>query len=61
MSQADTLIENLRKAKANLDCAKEQDHKAKIASDLAHDALIAARDTYQKSLAAIESAASNNE
>lgn len=57
MSQADTLIENLRKSKANLDCAREQEIKARISHDNAADALIAARETYRKALAAIESAA----
>lgn len=61
MSQADTLIENLRKAKLELSCAKANKDIAEEACYLAQDELSAAKTVYQDALNAIEVAASNNE
>lgn len=58
MSQADTLIENLRKAKTDLLCAKEHAAKMEKACYDAQDDYRASREVYDKALAAIEASLS---
>lgn len=59
MSNAETLIENLRKAQANLDAANEQNSKARQILEKSSNDLVTARNTYDKALEAIVQAASD--
>lgn len=57
MSNAEELLSNLRKAKANLAAAKEQSKDAELKFEAAQDGCAEAHRTYNAALAAIELAA----
>lgn len=58
MSNAEELLSNLRKAKADLATAKEQCQDAELKYEAAHESHAEAQKTYKAALAAIELAAS---
>ncbi len=61
MSNAEALIDGLRKARLNLECAREQVKKSEQSCYDAQDNLTSARKTYDEAMSKIELATSSNE